>query len=100
MCSHSIWTKARLNQGWPRLGQVTAGASLAVAGNGNRGTGAGHGCNNGRQWSGAAIGDGTSTYAAGVVEAGHGTTVETAALRQGAATAYGKGGWEGEGKME
>ena len=67
---------------------------------GNRGTGAGHGCTNGRQWTGAAMGDGTGTHAAGVTEAGHGTTVETAALRQGAATAHGKGGWEVEGKME
>ena len=70
---------------------------LAVAGCGNRGTGVGHGCTNGQQWTRAAMGDGTGTHTAGKAEPGHRTAVETAALRQGAATAHGKGGW-GEGK--
>ena len=43
LCSHSGWTRARLNQGKLRLGQGTEGAGLAVAGCGNGGTGAGHG---------------------------------------------------------
>ena len=42
LCSHSDWTRSRMNQGKPRLGQGTAGASLAVAGCGNGGTGEGH----------------------------------------------------------
>ena len=41
--SHSGWTRARLDQDNPRLGQGTDGAGLAVAGCGNGGTGAGHG---------------------------------------------------------
>ena len=41
LCSHLVWTRARLNQGRPRLGQGMAGAGLAVAGCGNGGTGAG-----------------------------------------------------------
>ena len=72
-----------------------------MAGCGNGGTGAGHGCTNGLQWTGAAMGDDSGSRAAGGAEAGHGTAVETAALRQGAATAHGKGGLGGGGgKME
>ena len=70
---------------------------LAVAGCGNGGTGVGHDCTNGRQWTGAEMGDGTGTHAASQAEQGHGTIVETAALRQGATTAHGKGGWGGGG---
>ena len=71
---------------------------LAVVGCGNGGTKVGHGCTNGQQWTGAAMGDGTATHAAGQAEAGHGTVVETAVLRQSAATAHGKGGWGGRKK--
>ena len=39
---------------------------------------------------------GSGTCAAGQAEPGHGTTVEMAALRQGAATAHGKGGYYNE----
>ena len=49
-----------------------AGAGLAVTDCGNGGAGAGHGCANGRQWTGAAMGDGMGTHALGGAEAGHG----------------------------
>ena len=42
MRAHSGWTRARLDQGKPRLDQGTTGAGLAVACCGNCGTRAGH----------------------------------------------------------
>ena len=44
------------------------------------------------------MGDGRGTLEVGQAEPGHGTVVQTATLRQGAAAAHGKGGlWGGGG---
>ena len=55
--SGSALCSLRLDQGSARPMQTTARS--------------GHGCTNGRQWTGAAMGDGTGTHASSGAEAGH-----------------------------